>query len=52
MVEVTGLKSKRRGHPQWHDLRTEFHKNLPTGSKVIGGGGGHTERQMDRHTDW
>jgi hypothetical protein len=30
----------------WHDLRTEFHKNLPADSKVIRGG--HTDRQ----TDW
>jgi hypothetical protein len=34
-----------RGHPQWHDLRTEFHKNLPIGSKVIRG-----ETQTDRQT--
>jgi hypothetical protein len=33
MVEVTGL----RGQLQWHDLRAEFHKDLPTGSKVING---------------
>jgi hypothetical protein len=24
-----------RGHLQWHDLSTEFHKDLLTGSKVI-----------------
>jgi hypothetical protein len=37
MVEGTGLKVLRRGHVQWHDLPTEFHKNLPIGSKVIRG---------------
>jgi hypothetical protein len=47
MVEGTGLKVRRRGHLQWHDLLTEFHKNLPIGSKVIRGG--HT--QIDRRTD-
>jgi hypothetical protein len=46
IVEDTGLKSRRRGHLQQHDLRTEFHKNLPVGSKVIGG----TDRRTDRQT--
>jgi len=36
MVEATGLKVRRRGHLQWHDLRVKFHK-LDTGSKVVRG---------------
>jgi hypothetical protein len=51
MVEGTGLKSRRRSHLQWHDFPTEFHKNLPIGSKVIRGGG-VKYRQTDRQTDW
>jgi hypothetical protein len=47
MVEGTGLRSTASRSPQWHDLPTEFHKNLPIGSNVIGGGG-HTDRQTDR----
>jgi hypothetical protein len=43
MVKCTGLKVRRRSHLQWHDLTTEFHKNLRIGSKVIRGG--HTDRQ-------
>jgi hypothetical protein len=42
MVKGTGLKSRRRGHLQWHDLPTEFYKNLSMGSKVIRG---DTDRQ-------
>jgi hypothetical protein len=49
MVEGTGLKIRRRGHLQLHDLLTEFHKNLPICSKVIRGG--HTHRQTDNQTD-
>jgi hypothetical protein len=45
MVEGTVLKSMGWGHLQWHDLPTEFHKNLPIGSKVIRG-----DRQTDRQT--
>jgi hypothetical protein len=33
-------------HFQWHDLPTEFHKNLPIGSKVIWG-----DTQTDGQTD-
>jgi hypothetical protein len=46
MVKGAGLESRHRGHLQWHDLRTEFHKNLPIGSKVIRG-----DTQTDRQTD-
>jgi hypothetical protein len=35
-------KVRHRGHFQWHELPTEFHKNLPISSKVIMGG--HTDR--------
>jgi len=34
MAEATVLKLWHRGHLQWHDLPTEFHKNLPTDLKV------------------
>jgi hypothetical protein len=43
MVEGTGLKVGCQGQLKWHDLPTEFHKNLPIDSKVIKGG--HTDRQ-------
>jgi hypothetical protein len=46
MVESTGWKVLRRGHLQWHDVPTEFHKNLLIGSKVIKGGRG-ADRQID-----
>jgi hypothetical protein len=38
MVEGTGSKSTARGHRQWNALPTEFHKNLPIGSKLFRGG--------------
>jgi hypothetical protein len=37
MVIATALKLWHRGHLQWHDLRTEFYKNIPIGSEVDGG---------------
>jgi hypothetical protein len=51
MVEGTDVKVRRRGHLQWHDLPTEFHKNLPIGSKVIRGGHTDRDRQTYRQTD-
>jgi hypothetical protein len=48
VVEGTGLKRTCRGHLQWHDLPTEFHKNLPIGSKVISGGHTQTDGQTHR----
>jgi hypothetical protein len=36
-LKVRDWKVWRRGHLQWHDIPTEFHKNLPIGSKVIEG---------------
>jgi hypothetical protein len=46
-LEIQDWKVRRRGCLQWHDLPTEFHKNLPICSKVIG-----THRQTDGQTDW
>jgi hypothetical protein len=37
MVAATALKIRHRAHLQWHDLPTEFHKNLPTDSEADGG---------------
>jgi hypothetical protein len=45
MATSTALKLWRRGHPQWHYLPTEFHKNLPIGSEVDRGGR-HTDRMV------
>jgi hypothetical protein len=38
MDAATILKLWRRGHVQWYDFSTEFHKSLPTGSEVNAGG--------------
>jgi hypothetical protein len=43
MVATTALKLWYRGHLQWHDLPTKFHKNLPLGSDVDWEWGRHTE---------
>jgi hypothetical protein len=50
MVEGTGLKVGRPGHFQWHDLPTEFHKNLTIGTKVIRGAT-QTDGRTDGQTD-
>jgi hypothetical protein len=44
MAIATALKLLSRGHPQWHYLPTEFHKNLPIGSEV--------DRGVDTPTGW
>jgi hypothetical protein len=49
-LKLRDQKVRRRGHLQWHDLPTEFHKILPIGSKVIRGDT-QTDRQTDRRTD-
>jgi hypothetical protein len=38
MFEAMGLKLRRRGHLRRHDVRAEFRKNLPVGSKFTGTG--------------
>jgi hypothetical protein len=43
MLAATALKLRRRGHLQWHDLRTVFHKIYKFVQKLI--------RGTDRHTD-
>jgi hypothetical protein len=43
-LQLRHYKLWRRGHLQWHDLTTEFHKNLPLGSEVDRG-------DRYRHTD-
>jgi hypothetical protein len=42
MAEATRLKIRHRGHLEWHHFSAKFHKNPPTGSKVISG----------KHTGW
>jgi hypothetical protein len=46
-IEAMGLKLLHRGTLEWRYLRTKFHENLQSGSKVISGGhrGTQTERQ-------
>jgi hypothetical protein len=44
MVEATGLKIMASRYLQWHDLPTEFHKNLSDGSKVDAVGSTYTGR--------
>jgi hypothetical protein len=46
MVEAKRLKNAGRGYLQWHDLPTQFHKNL-IHSKVIRG-----DPRTGRHTEW
>jgi hypothetical protein len=43
MVAATALKLCCHGHLQWHDLYTEFNKNVLIGSEVGGGEGAHTQ---------
>jgi hypothetical protein len=46
-LKLWDLRLWHRGYHQLHDLPTKFHKNLPTGSKVIG----RRDRQTDRWFD-
>jgi hypothetical protein len=46
IIKAMGLKILHRGTFEWHYIRTKFHENLPSGSKVIGGG--HTNRLVIR----
>jgi hypothetical protein len=43
MIEAMGLKITESGPLEWPYIRSKFHGNLPTGSKVIIGG--QTDRQ-------
>jgi PIN domain nuclease of toxin-antitoxin system len=45
IIEVMGLKLMHRHPLEWHYIRTKFHENVPTGSKVSGG---HTD-STSRH---
>jgi hypothetical protein len=47
IVGAMRLKLRLQGHLPWHDLSTEFHVNIVTGSKV-GGGNTQTDRQAHR----
>jgi hypothetical protein len=49
MVAATALKLCCHGHLQWHDLYTEFHKNVPVGSEVGGGGQALTHKHTHTH---
>jgi hypothetical protein len=42
-IAATELQLWGRGHLQWHDDHTEFHKYLPAGTKVDEGGQTDTE---------
>jgi hypothetical protein len=44
MIAAMALNIMAQGHLQWHDLSTEFHKNLPVGSEV--NRGTYTDRLM------
>jgi hypothetical protein len=45
MIEAMGLKIIASRSPlEWHYLRTKFHENLPSGSKVVSWGGGGADR--------
>jgi hypothetical protein len=47
-IEGAGFKKMwRRGHTQWHGLLTDFHNNLPIGSKLIKGGGHESDGQAE-----
>jgi hypothetical protein len=45
-LNLRDWKFWRRGHLQWHDLPTEFHKHEPNGSKIDKGR--HTDSQTER----
>jgi hypothetical protein len=37
MIEAMVLKIFHRGPSEWHHLRTKFHENLPSGTKLLAG---------------
>jgi hypothetical protein len=47
MVAAMASKIMVRSYLQWHDVTTEFHKNLPTGSRADRG---KTHRRHGDHT--